>query len=84
MRPRLAILIGIMWVIDVAIYYAFPYVFGGHIDYAGITMLLALSVAMTIMFYVLLAGSPRDPVVHSGQGAHLPRTDAGPDTGSHH
>ena len=56
MRPRLAVFIGIAWVIDVIIYWAFPYVFGGHIDYAGMTMLFALSIAMSIMFYVLFAG----------------------------
>lgn len=66
MKPRLAVIIGIIWVIDVIIYWAFPYLFGGHIDYAGITMLLALSVAMSIMFYVLLAGSPRDEGEHTG------------------
>jgi hypothetical protein len=59
MNPRLAVLIGVTFVIDAAIYYTFPYVFGGYIDYAGITMLLFLSVAMSILFYVLLAGSPR-------------------------
>ena len=61
MRPRVAVLIGVTFVVDAIIYYAFPVLFGGHIDYAGITMLLALSVAMAIMFYVLLAGSPREP-----------------------
>jgi hypothetical protein len=59
MNPRLAVLIGVTFVIDAVIYYFFPYVFGGYIDYAGITMLLFLSVAMSILFYVLLAGSPR-------------------------
>ena len=59
MNPKLSVLIGISFVVDVAVYYAFPVIFGGHIDFAGITMLLFLSVAMTLLFYVLLAGSPR-------------------------
>jgi hypothetical protein len=60
MRPRLAVFVGIAWIIDVIVYWAFPYVFGGHIDYAGMTMLFALSIAMSVMFYVLIAGTPRD------------------------
>ena len=36
-----------------------PISVGGHVDFAGMTMLFFLSVAMTLLFYVLLAGSPR-------------------------
>lgn len=70
MKPRLAILVGVTFVIVAASYYAFPILFGGHVDYAGVTMLLALSVAMTVLFYVLLAGSPRDEGERSGPSGH--------------
>jgi len=33
---------------------------GYHIEWAGVTMLAALGVAMAIMFYVLIAGSAKD------------------------
>ena len=59
MNPRLAVLVGATFIIVGAIYYAAPTVFGGHVDFAGITMFGFLSVAMTLLFYVLLAGSPR-------------------------
>ena len=59
MNPRVAVLIGITFIVVAAIYYTAPYAFGGHVDFAGLTMLLFLSVAMTLLFYVLLAGSPR-------------------------
>ena len=66
MNPRLALLIGATFIIVGIIYYTFPVTFGGHVDFAGLTMLIALSVAMSIMFYVLLAGSPREPSDPSG------------------
>ena len=39
------------------IYWAVPTIGGWHVDYAGVTMLLALGVAMSLMAYVLIAGS---------------------------
>ena len=59
MNPRISVLIGITFIVVGLVYYAAPAAFGGHVDFAGITMLLFLSVAMTLLFYVLLAGSPR-------------------------
>lgn len=59
MNPRFAVLVGITFVIDALIYFGAPKAFGGSIDFAGVTMLLFLSVAMTVLFYVLMAGSPR-------------------------
>lgn len=59
MNPRISVLIGITFVVVGAAYYGAPTAFGGHLDFAGLTMLLFLSVAMTLLFYVLLAGSPR-------------------------
>ena len=59
MNPRISVLIGVTFVIVGAVYYGAPVAFGCHVDFAGLTMLLFLSVAMTLLFYVLLAGSPR-------------------------
>ena len=59
MNPRIAVLVGVTFIIVGAVYYAAPVAFGGHVDFAGLTMLIFLSVAMTLLFYVLLAGSPR-------------------------
>jgi hypothetical protein len=59
-HPRNAILIGVLFVVLGAIYWAAPYFLGAHIDYAGITMLGALGIAMGLLFYVLIAGSPSD------------------------
>jgi hypothetical protein len=59
MNPRISVLIGVTFIVVGAVYYAAPVAVGGHVDFAGLTMLLFLSVAMTLLFYVLLAGSPR-------------------------
>ena len=40
--------------------WAVPTIGGWHVDYAGVTMLLFLGVAMAIMAYVLVAGSTND------------------------
>ncbi len=60
MNPRVAVFIGITFVAVAIAYYLAPTLFGGHADFAGITMLIALGGAMTILFYVLIAGSPRE------------------------
>ena len=59
-HPRNAALVGIVFVVIAAIYWAVPYFGGWHLDYAGVTMLLVLGVGMSIMFYVLIAGSPNE------------------------
>jgi hypothetical protein len=59
MNPRISVLIGITFILVGAVYYLAPVALGGYVDFAGLTMLLFLSVAMTLLFYVLLAGSPR-------------------------
>ena len=56
-HPRNAILVGIIFVVIGAVYWALPYFGGWHLDYAGVTMLAVLGIAMGIMFYVLIAGS---------------------------
>jgi hypothetical protein len=59
-HPRNAALVGILFVVIAVVYWGVPYFGGWHLDYAGVTMLAALGVAMAIMFYVLIAGSAKD------------------------
>jgi amino acid permease len=63
MTPRRAALVGIVFVVIAVIYYVFPTVMAainpdaGHtVDFAGVTMLIALGAAMSLMAYVLVAG----------------------------
>jgi hypothetical protein len=63
MTPRRAALVGLAFVVIAVIYFVFPTVMnvidpaGGHVvDFAGITMLIALGAAMSLMAYVLVAG----------------------------
>ena len=59
-HPRNALVVGLVFVVIAFFYWATPYFGHGHIDPAGLTLLGALSVAMGLMAYVLVAGSPRD------------------------
>jgi apolipoprotein N-acyltransferase len=59
-HPRNALVIGVTFVVIAIAYWVSPYLGNGHIDYAGVTMLAALGIAMGLMFYVLIAGSPND------------------------
>jgi hypothetical protein len=59
-HPRNAIFVGILFVVLGLIYWVVPYLGGWHIDYAGVTMLAALGIAMGLMAYVLIAGSPNE------------------------
>ena len=59
-HPRNALIVGIVFVVIAAIYWAVPYFGGWHLDYAGVTMLAVLGIAMALMAYVLIAGSPND------------------------
>ena len=59
-HPRNAALVGIIFVVIAAIYSAVPYFGNWHLDYAGVTMLGVLGIAMALMAYVLVAGSPND------------------------
>jgi len=59
-HPRNALAIGVIFVAIAIVYWVSPYLGHGHVDYAGITMLAALGIAMGLMFYVLIAGSPND------------------------
>ena len=59
-HPRNAAVLGIIFVVIAAIYWAVPYFGGWHLDYAGVTMLAILGIAMGLMAYVLVAGSSND------------------------
>jgi hypothetical protein len=59
MNPRRAALTGVLFVAIAFLYWFLPYASGGIIDYAGITMLLALGAAMSLMAYVLFLGVAR-------------------------
>jgi hypothetical protein len=59
-HPRNAALVGIIFVVIAAIYWAVPSFGNWHLDYAGVTMLGVLGIAMALMAYVLVAGSPND------------------------
>jgi hypothetical protein len=59
-HPRNAIFVGMLFVIVGAIYWAVQYFTGWEVDYAGTTLLLLLGVAVAVMSYVLIAGSPND------------------------
>lgn len=59
-HPRNAAVVGIIFVVIAVIYWAVPYFGGWHLDYAGVTMLAVLGIAMALMAYFLVAGSPND------------------------
>jgi uncharacterized membrane protein (DUF485 family) len=59
-HPRNAIFLGLIFFTIGLIYFAVPYFLGAHVDYAGVTMLCVLGIAMALMAYVLIAGSPND------------------------
>ncbi|MBA2719437.1 MAG: hypothetical protein H0U52_09390 [Chloroflexi bacterium] len=56
-HPRNAAIVGIIFVLIAAVFWAVPYFGGWHVDYAGTTMLAILGIAMALMAYVLVAGS---------------------------
>ena len=59
-HPRNAIFVGLLFVAIGFVYWVVPYLGDWHIDYAGVTMLAALGIAMGLMAYVLIAGSPNE------------------------
>ena len=80
MKPRVAALIGVLFLFLAAVYWLFPYVVDrAQIDYAGVTMLIALGAAMALMAYVLIAGMRGSGGSEPGSGPH----DAGGHRGSH-
>lgn len=59
-HPRNAALVGVIFIVIGFLYWALPYFANLHVDYAGVTMLGVLGVAMALMAYILIAGSPSD------------------------
>lgn len=59
-HPRNAALVGILFTATGIVFWAVPTFGGWHVDYAGVTMLILLGVAMAMMAYALVAGSPND------------------------
>jgi hypothetical protein len=59
-HPRNAAIVGVIFIITSAAYWALANIGHFHIDYAGVTMLAILGIAMGLMFYVLVAGSPSE------------------------
>jgi hypothetical protein len=59
-HPRNAALVGIIFVVIGVLYWGLAEIGKFHVDYAGTTMLAVLGIAMAIMAYVLVAGSPSD------------------------
>ena len=59
-HPRNAIFVGLLFVVVGAIYFTVQTVAGWPVDYAGVTLLGLLGIAMGVMAYVLIAGSPND------------------------
>jgi hypothetical protein len=56
-HPRNSVFVGLVFVAIAIVYWAVPTIGGWEVDYAGVTMLLFLGVAMSLMAYVLIAGS---------------------------
>ena len=59
-HPRNAVFVGLIFVVVGVVYFVAQNVAGGPVDYAGATLLPLLGIAMGIMAYVLIAGSPND------------------------
>jgi hypothetical protein len=59
MNPRRAAAIGVIFIVIAVIYFAAPTLLNGNVDFAGVTMLIALGASMSIMAYVLMAGQSR-------------------------
>jgi hypothetical protein len=59
-HPRNAIFVGLLFFLTGLVYWGVQVAAHWHVDYAGVTMLMLLGVAMSILAYVLIAGSPND------------------------
>ncbi len=55
-KKRIVIGIGVSFIVVSALYAALAQPLGYHVEWAGVTMLLALGIAMGLMAYVLSAG----------------------------
>ena len=59
-RSRTAVAILVLFLVVGLAYMALAEVLGYRIEWAGVTMLMALGVAMGLMAYTLVAGSQQD------------------------
>ncbi len=59
-HPRNALIVGLLFSAAGGVYWAVQEFARWDVDYAGVTMLILLGVAVSIMAYVLIAGSPND------------------------
>jgi hypothetical protein len=59
-HPRNAALVGIIFIVVGIAYWGLAELGHYRPEFAGVTMLLVLGIAMGLMFYVLVAGSPND------------------------
>jgi uncharacterized membrane protein len=60
-HPRNAIVVGVAFALLGGVYWVVQELAGmTHVDYAGVTMLVLLGVAVSVLAYVLIAGSPND------------------------
>jgi hypothetical protein len=59
-HPRNVIVIGLGFIAAAVLYALGAVPLGYHIEWSGVTMLGALGVAMSLMAYVLIAGSSKD------------------------
>ncbi|MES2209565.1 MAG: hypothetical protein V4515_05195 [Chloroflexota bacterium] len=59
-HPRNVAIIGIAFIAAGGLYALGAVPLGYHIEWAGVTMLGALGIAMSLMAYVLVAGSSED------------------------
>ncbi len=56
-NPRRVFLIAAAFLFIALVFWGVPTLGHWHVDYAGTTMLVALAIAMSLMAYVLIAGS---------------------------
>ena len=59
-HPRNALIVGLTFVVVAILYAVLAQPLGYKVEFAGVTMLFALGIAMGLMAYILIAGSPRD------------------------
>jgi hypothetical protein len=59
-HPRNVVVLGLGFILVAAIYALGAVPLGYEIEWAGVTMLGALGVAMSLMAYVLIAGSSKE------------------------
>jgi ammonia channel protein AmtB len=59
MNPRRAVLLALVFPVIAVLYWAAQIALGGTVDFAGVTMLIALGAATALMAYVLFSGLAR-------------------------